>query len=97
MKKPHWIPVSLYKRKPVNVIQKEFKENINELLREKGISEDKTGSIMARLDSAIARLTIDQQANISSRLTRALQAQKRAVRIRISLPHSGISAFLKKR
>ncbi|GEM_PF-2595221 len=64
------------KENRLNVIQKEFKENINELLREKGISEDKTGSIMARLDSAIARLTIDQQANISSKADKGIAGTK---------------------
>ncbi|MDM7920539.1 MAG: hypothetical protein QUS12_15470, partial [Methanosarcina sp.] len=50
------------KENRLNVIQKELKQNINELLKEKGVSEDKTSSIMTKLDSAIVRFSIDQQA-----------------------------------
>ncbi|NLD38251.1 MAG: hypothetical protein GX654_15420 [Desulfatiglans sp.] len=51
------------KENRLNVIQRELKQNIDELLKEKGISEDKISSVMTRLDSAIMRFSIDQQAN----------------------------------
>ncbi|MBN1907225.1 MAG: flagellar hook-length control protein FliK [Deltaproteobacteria bacterium] len=51
------------KENRLNVIQNDLKQNINELLKEKGVSEDKIGSIMTKLDSAIVRFSIDQQAN----------------------------------
>jgi flagellar hook-length control protein FliK len=61
----------------LNVIQKELKQNINELLKEKAVSEDKTSSIMTKLDSAIVRFTIDQQTNnISSKADKNISATK---------------------
>ncbi len=61
----------------LNVIQKELKQNINDLLKEKGISEDKISSTMTKLDSAIARFSIDQQSNnISANANKTMSGTK---------------------
>jgi hypothetical protein len=51
---------------PMDIIQKELKKNIEELLKEKGVSEDKISFTMTNLDSALVRFNMDQQANGST-------------------------------